>query len=656
MFKIDNSLVTISLSEICNIKCIFCYHYDELYDIDGRNVFLEKKSRKFMKFETFKKIFDNLDYEFEEIDMTGYGEPVLNPDFLKIMKYTVNNCNDRFKKVFTSTNGIEMTPQKTDEFLKVFKKTSLKLHFLFSINASNKDTYFNVCGSREYDKVEENAKYFFKRVKELNLNHRIFSSVQMVIVKENMNDVKGFYYKWKKFFDNNNLKFDVEKACACGETLVNENIPHSIAFIVAILANQKTSNEMFENVLNNSGMGYLIEKNDDSTRLDTDFLDIKNYDIRKPCSALWKIPIIGVEGDLYICSRDLAGNYSAGNVCDENFSDIFFGAQMNKWRKNHMVGDFRDPKICFDCAGYEGNSLEEEELKEFFEIFEAPQVYEFYKKRMKDKFLYDYTYVKVDSNQFIKQEKEVIFSEYADITDDITELKYKYKGEPENKIIDRTLLPCAYLTDYRYFTGKGIFCGCDKIKLNINTNRQNIMKMLTGDNSKLNMVCLNCINRLKGPAHFFRRFKDKLNPLWHEFGLEREFFERHLPDFIKEEFDEKFLNKKASEFRESYIRFLLKYDKNPKILKKLNKHLLNCNDAYIYILLLRGLLYNKMVDESVETAKKLIQIYPCDYVNYFFKSFAKILNGIEFEILIDNKYRDHEEQFILLWALKQFKR
>jgi len=649
MFKFKNSLITISMSEICNIKCKFCYHCEKLYDIDGKNVFLEKKDRKFMTFEVFKNIFDNLDYIFDEIDLTGYGEPVINPDIIKILKYCVENSNNRFKKIFISSNALALGNDLSDKIIDIFKNTHIKLHFLFSINASNQQTYYDVCGSNEYFEVEKNVGYFINKVKERKLDNNIFTTVQMVIVKENMNDVKEFHKKWDCFFKSNNLIYDIEKACACGETIVCEQTPNTIAYIVAILANQKTSNQIFEHVIKNARMDFILENDEESTRINADFNEITDFSKRPACSALWKNPIVGVDGDLYICSRDLAGNYSSGNLQDYKFTELFFGKQMTLWRKNHMLGNFRDPGLCFYCGGYEASLIDDEELKEYFSLYDSIDTYYFYKKRIQTDVLFDYRYVEVNSDIFLEKEKK-IFTEFFKSEKKYSNIIFMKNKLPDNLNIESTILPCSYLTDYRYFEKDGIYCGCEKNKLKIE-DLTGVDEMLAGDNSKLNYKCLNCVDRLKPLKFSFQKNREKLNKYWFEFTYEKEFFEKKLPDFITQEFDNKFLNSEAAKFRESYIRFLLKYDKNTEVLDKLYNNLLECCDPYLYILLLRALLFNRMFSQAKNILFKLQKIYPTDYIKEFALKFDIFLKTGVFDNEISEKYKKEESLFMLFWAL-----
>ena len=82
----------INITNRCNTDCPFCCMYSGT------------KNMTDMDFDTFKKIIDDCDKEFE-LQLEG-GEPLLNPYFYLFMEYAIST--QRCKKIIILTNGIEL--------------------------------------------------------------------------------------------------------------------------------------------------------------------------------------------------------------------------------------------------------------------------------------------------------------------------------------------------------------------------------------------------------------------------------------------------------------------------------------------------------------------------------------------------------------------
>jgi len=66
------------ISDVCNLKCPFCYRARDDYKPDAD---------KFMDFELFKKVIDEVEYKVPAIRFNSTGESVLHPNFLEMVKY-----------------------------------------------------------------------------------------------------------------------------------------------------------------------------------------------------------------------------------------------------------------------------------------------------------------------------------------------------------------------------------------------------------------------------------------------------------------------------------------------------------------------------------------------------------------------------------------
>lgn len=97
--------IFIDPSNACNFKCGFCMNS-------------RIKSPTMMSFILFKKLINDLD-EFESpvktIRLYGFGEPLLNPYFPKMVEYA--KASSKVLEVDTTTNASQLTPSLTNDIV-----------------------------------------------------------------------------------------------------------------------------------------------------------------------------------------------------------------------------------------------------------------------------------------------------------------------------------------------------------------------------------------------------------------------------------------------------------------------------------------------------------------------------------------------------------
>ncbi len=77
---------------ICNLKCPLC----------PTGLGEAGAKRSFMEFEFFKLVFDQLKNSLSEINMFNWGEPLLNKDLTKMIRYAKGRSESI--RIITSTN------------------------------------------------------------------------------------------------------------------------------------------------------------------------------------------------------------------------------------------------------------------------------------------------------------------------------------------------------------------------------------------------------------------------------------------------------------------------------------------------------------------------------------------------------------------------
>jgi MoaA/NifB/PqqE/SkfB family radical SAM enzyme len=106
-------VVTIDPSSVCNLKCAFCPNSDQklIGDI--------KRYQGFLDFKIFKKCIDDLgefDKDIHMLKLYKDGEPLINPNFVEMVKYA--RSKPWIKCIMVTTNGTRLTPELSQKLVK----------------------------------------------------------------------------------------------------------------------------------------------------------------------------------------------------------------------------------------------------------------------------------------------------------------------------------------------------------------------------------------------------------------------------------------------------------------------------------------------------------------------------------------------------------
>ena len=162
------------ISSGCNMACTFCYGVIQNRDGFGTN----SKKIFHTPTEAVKQTFkDAKEIGVKSIALIGEGENTLHPDFYEIINYGREIDLD----LSLATNGIRIDHKKLDVIL-----NSLKW-IRFNISAGTKETFQKIHRVNQMDRVLGNAKALAEMKKKLN--SKCVIGFQMVVTKENMNDI-----------------------------------------------------------------------------------------------------------------------------------------------------------------------------------------------------------------------------------------------------------------------------------------------------------------------------------------------------------------------------------------------------------------------------------------------------------------------------------
>ena len=166
--------IDMGISSGCNMACTFCYGVIQNRDGFGTN----SKKIFHMPTSAVKRTFrDAKDIGVRSIALIGEGENTLHPDFYEIINYGKEIGLD----LSLATNGIKIDHKKLDIIL-----NSLKW-IRFNISAGTKETFEKIHRVKQMDRVLDNARALTALKKEKN--YECVVGFQMVVTKENMNDI-----------------------------------------------------------------------------------------------------------------------------------------------------------------------------------------------------------------------------------------------------------------------------------------------------------------------------------------------------------------------------------------------------------------------------------------------------------------------------------
>jgi radical SAM protein with 4Fe4S-binding SPASM domain len=177
--------IWIEVASACNLRCRMC----GVHAVDGP---WRQKPSKLMKKELFFEIVDQTaDWEVA-YNLHYFGEPLLHPEFIELIKY----CRQRApkSKVSFHTNGYLLTPQFSDRLLES------GCHEVFcSLDGVTKETHEEIRIRSNYSRVIKNLEYLLSARNRSGTDLNV--GVTFVIQDANRHEQQAFYEHWKNTVD-----------------------------------------------------------------------------------------------------------------------------------------------------------------------------------------------------------------------------------------------------------------------------------------------------------------------------------------------------------------------------------------------------------------------------------------------------------------------
>ncbi len=269
--------IEIGITNKCNADCIMCPH---------RNI----KDFGTMTMKLYKKIIDDVvSCGIKSINLTFFGEPMLDPELSDKIKY----ATDMGIMVSFFTNAALMTKKRSIEILEAGLSS-----ITVSMDSNNKETYEKIRKNCKYEIVKKNILDFLEARRELNKDIKV--GMTAVLMDENYKELKEYYDFWKPRVDSINL--------------VN-----------------------------------MQNRSDSFTKSSKKSLYYKKDLIREPCRLLWSSMVIDWNGDVVLCCNDYLHEVVLGNLNKESIKEVWFGKKIKALRGIHKKREFSKIPFCDKC-------------------------------------------------------------------------------------------------------------------------------------------------------------------------------------------------------------------------------------------------------------------------------------------------------------------
>jgi len=297
-------------STLCNLKCVMCPLTRGL-----------NREKGVLKFENFKKVFDEIKVPY--LNLTGLGEPLMNPEIFKIIKY----ARKKGALVKLDSNATLLNEEN------IRKLISADPTFIsISIDGVTKKSYESIRRGAKFEKVVENLKNL------VSYRNRTGSKTQIhlffVLQKNNIKDLINFI----KFGDsvgadalNGNIAISFGKAENKDRIIFDRKEIEKIKKELSEIRKKIKVSLNIENIED-----YLNSPDDQQERM-----------AEKPCYYPWYNPCITWDGYVVPCDIYCNNEIVFGNAFKEGFMNVWNNKKAQDFRKNLIK---KREGICARCC------------------------------------------------------------------------------------------------------------------------------------------------------------------------------------------------------------------------------------------------------------------------------------------------------------------
>lgn len=291
----------------CNLRCVMC-HSDKIR---------EQRKIKNMSFENFREIIDRIP-TLLRVTIQGMGEPLLAPDFFKMVSYA--NRNDI--AVTTSSNATIINKEIAWKIV----ESGLSRMYI-SLDGASKETFEKIRRGADFDKTIEGIKNL---INERKKKGKPFIDLWIVGLRENIHELL--------------LMIDLALELGVDSLTLQPDLTY--------WGKEEYQRKIKEKSLSNQSgeVSQIIEEAKNKAKeKGLNFVYVrKRFTSQKPCIWPWQAGFISTDGRMTPCCV-LADPeiINFGNVLDIPFREIWNGNKMKELRKTIKEGKLH--RFCQDC-------------------------------------------------------------------------------------------------------------------------------------------------------------------------------------------------------------------------------------------------------------------------------------------------------------------
>jgi radical SAM protein with 4Fe4S-binding SPASM domain len=298
----------LSLSTKCNYRCVFCNRDVNQLIINLKDIYH----------------FDELIGHARMVDITGYGEITIHPDFFEIL----SSLSKAEIPVRFVTNGSSLTKRHSDLLIQ-----SRIEEIVFSLNSLNSEMYRKIHGgASDLSKTMHNLQYI------LSLHPKFPVRLSFVITNWNLHEIPDIINFAKKHKNN------IASTSCMGLTPTLKNMYPDEIVIENSEENRKYLESMRKMVTDNDVTVSIFNLENQSTT-DVPISQERLENMIRSCDWVYNKSFIEPDGSVMPCCW-WVGNHPFGNIKNNSFSEIWHGKLYEELRREIKNGS---TKYCSNC-------------------------------------------------------------------------------------------------------------------------------------------------------------------------------------------------------------------------------------------------------------------------------------------------------------------
>lgn len=346
--RLPGKLLTIDISNACNLYCFYCTFTQE--DVHS------SKKKKFLTLGEIQKVISEFlqhGTKFETLCLSVSGEPTINPQFNEIMKYLfeVNGAsNCLFKYISINTNATFIDDSKIQIFSKYLKLGFGQLQLTLSINAASKESFIRTKRVDLYDKTVENCLNLLRAKAESQLEWRLNIYLLFLVNEMVLDEAEAFKIFWGTEIQKLGMSYSVDYALPArsdNSIIFKRTYSNSDLFKI----NQSEYDKMHQETVDKLGLSSVTESEDLQKNVPV------FHQVKKKCASPWISPIIRHDGTISFCLQDVHGAMPVGNIFENSFFEMWLSRSAKLFRGKLARNEFDQWDLCQNCNYFDGVDL-----------------------------------------------------------------------------------------------------------------------------------------------------------------------------------------------------------------------------------------------------------------------------------------------------------